>query len=322
MFLFFVFLMAMCCHTMLGQQAATAIDAITPTTPEAGTLSRAGNVPVDPSTGQMSYSVPIHAIQAGGASWPISLQYNYGGFIAETKPSLSGWGWNLNAYGSITKVTRGLPDFHPDGYYGANNRKQFIDQYVATDNINSMPFYDFMDFADQKFDSEVDKYIVNIGGANFSFKIYIDQNGEYKAHFLSHHNFKVDITMQIFPKEVGSFEVTDDKGTVYYFNAQHREYVNDPQDDGHPYKVDKTTSWLLSKVEYVNGQEIQFNYTPNEYTSWDFSAFAFTWDGALASDASEVGAFLDGYEGGYTDKMNNTSMTRQIQTSITFPKGS
>ena len=324
MFLSFVFLMVMCCHTMLGQQAAAStIDAITPTTPEAGTLSRAGNVPIDPSTGQMSYSVPIHGIQAGGTSWPISLQYNYGGFIAEAKPSLSGWGWNLNAYGSITKVVRGLPDFHPDGYYGEFNRKQLIDQYVATSNINAMPFYDFMDFVDNKFDSEADKFIVNIGGANFSFKIYIDQDDEYKAHFLSNHNFKVDITMQTFPtKEVGSFQVTDDKGTIYYFNSEDREYVNDPQDTGHPYNIDKTTSWLLSKVEYVNGQEIQFNYTPNDYTSWDFSAFALTWNGAIESDPSEVGAFIHGYVGGYNDKMNSTLMTRQILTSITFPKGS
>ncbi|MEP0266147.1 hypothetical protein [Dokdonia sp.] len=323
LFLSFIFLVVMCCPIMLGQQAASAIDAITPTTPEAGTLSRAGNVPINPATGQMSYSVPIHVIQTGGSSWPISLQYNYGGFIAEAKPSLSGWGWNLNAYGSITKVTRGLPDFHPDGYYGEHNRKQIIDQYVATNNIEGMPFEYFWKFVNNEYDSEADKYIVNVGGANFSFKVYIDQNdGQYKAHFLSNHNFKVAITMQSSPVEIGSFQVTDGHGTIYYFNSEHREYVVDPQDSGHPYNIDKTTSWLLSKVEYINGQDIQFNYTPDDYTSWDFSAFAFTWDGATGADPNQVGTFLDDYIGNYNDRMNSTDMQRQILTSITFPKGS
>ncbi|MEP0264177.1 SpvB/TcaC N-terminal domain-containing protein [Dokdonia sp.] len=318
------FLCILCLHFSYAQQAASGIDAITPTTPEAGALSRAGNVPINTATGQMSYSVPIHTISVNGNSWPVNLNYSYSGFIAETKPSLTGWGWNLNAYGVITKVVRGLPDFHPDGYYGPNNRKQLIDQYVATDNVDAMLFDDFMKFAENKYDSEADKFIVNIGGANFGFKIYYDTtNQEYKAHFLSKHNFKVDITMQNHPTiEIGSFVVTDDKGVKYYFDDDNREAVIPSEDPGHPYNIDKTTSWLLSKIEYLNGEEIIFNYTSDTYTSWDFSASAVILDGATGQDPNNVGYFTDELIGGYDDKMNQTTMGRQILSSISFPKGS
>ncbi|MEM7185026.1 MAG: hypothetical protein AAF466_00100 [Bacteroidota bacterium] len=296
---------------------------ITPTTPEAGSLGRFGNVPINPATGQMSFTVPIYNISVDGKDWPVTLQYNYGGFILEEKPSLTGWGWDLNAYGSITKVVRGLPDFHPNGYYGEHSKidqnMQYIDPQNPLITHLNMPITDFMDYFEGRHDSEVDKYILNLGGKNLSFKLRKVGTSSFVPYFLSKHNYRVDVTMRSFPDfEVDSFVVTDDMGVKYYFDYDNSEgaVINDP---AHPYEVDKKTSWLLSSIELLNGQTIDFNYTTNTYTSWDFSANGIS----LAGDVTGVpGEGIITYAGGYNDQMNSTLMTREILDSITFPKGS
>jgi len=319
---FFLFCFLFCFFSVFSQDTALALPQITPTSPEAASLGRFGNVPINPATGQMSFTVPIHTIGVDGNSWPIALQYNYGGFILEGKPSLVGLGWNLNAYGTITKQVRGLPDGHPDGYYGVNNVKDKIDTFVANPSSANMDIsiYDFMDFLNGKLDSEVDKYVVNIGGTSFSFKLR-EVAGVGVAYFLSKHNFKVDITMDgASDFEVASFIVTDDSGIKYYFNSNHRERVYVEPAGTTIYTQDKTTAWVLSRIEYLNGQDIVFNYQSEIYNSWSFSASGVSWEGDFIIDGS-VGSGIVNHIDGYNDGMYYTEMERQVLTSITFPKG-
>lgn len=297
---------------------------ITPTTPEAASLGRFGNVPINASTGQMSFTVPIHDIAVDGNSWPVSLQYNYGGFILEEKPSLSGWGWDLNAYGSVTRVVRGLPDGHPNGYYGEHSKIEqnmaFIDSTDPTVSYLNMPVTDFMGYYEGTQDSELDKYIVNLGGISFSFKLRIASNGDVVPYFLSPmHNYKVDIimdTVQFF--SVAGFVITDDNGNKYYFDSDNTEGPQNINPE-HPYSTDRTTAWLLSSIEYLSGQEIEFNYTQDDYFSWDFAATGISLEGTIDEPGNQ-GVIV--YSAGYNDGMRVTEMERQLLTSITFPKGS
>ena len=61
---------------LLGLQGVVAQveePTITPTTPEAGTMARYGDLNITSASGQMSYSVPIAGITVDGNSWPVSL---------------------------------------------------------------------------------------------------------------------------------------------------------------------------------------------------------------------------------------------------------
>lgn len=313
--------MLLCIASVASQNEINAeLPQITPQSPEAGSLGRFGNVPINPSTGQMSFTVPIHTIGVDENQWPIALQYNYGGFILEAKPSMAGWGWNLNAYGSITKQVRGLPDGHPKGYYGSENVKYKIDDHLANPMLTSVG--DFEKFTSGEYDSQVDKYTVNIGGTGFSFKLRKDSNNNDAVvpYYLSKHNYKVIVNMSTSSYfEVDSFVVTDDRGIKYHFdNVDSEGPINVMPED--PYNVDKTTAWMLSSIEYLNGQNIVFDYQPETFSTWDFSATGVSLEGNIPNGNTGDAATV--YIGGYQDQMRSTEVNRQILQSITFPKGS
>ena len=295
------------------------IPEIAPKTPQAASLGQFGNVPVNAATGQMSFTVPIHNINVDGQSWPVALQYNYGGLILESKPTLTGLGGTLQGYGTVSKQVRGLPDGHPKGYYGIDNVKNLIDNYVVNENALAMTYGDYMKFADGTYDSEVDKYIVNIGSVNFSFKVR--KNGSiYEPYYLSHHNHKVTFNYQTSPNfEILDLTVTDDQGIKYFFSQNNREYPDnlDPQDE---YALDSTTSWMLSKITYLNGQEIVFNYSQDDIYVWDFSASAVTQTGTYDTPSQIPNDYT--YTQQYGDQMRQRLIKRQRLDSINFPRGS
>ena len=294
------------------------LPSITPKSPEAASMGMLNNVPINPATGQMSYTVPIHTISVDGNQWPISLQYNYGGFILEKGPSMAGWGWNLNAYGTITREVRGLPDWHPYGYMRNSNVRNMVQTYVHAPY--TMDIHDFLKFADNPTrDSELDKYSVNIGGMSFSFKLRYDNNGDVVPYFLSKHNHKVEVTLKSYPSlQVESFIVTDDKGIKYYFFDTDSEGPTNVQPED-PYSADRTTAWMLSKVEYLNNQQIIFNYEKKTLFTYNFSATGVAYENDIAQGAPGEGAII--YSAGYSDANLVSQVDRRILKSITFPKG-
>ena len=319
------FLVLLCLATSSFVFSQVEEPKITPTSPEAAAMERYGDLDVMSSTGQMTYSVPIHTIAVNGYSWPVTLNYSYNGLILEGKPSLNGLGWNLSAYGAISKEVRGLPDGHPYGYYGIHNVKAEIEaaaaDYGANATFNTTDIYKIRKFSSGEWDTEVDKYTVNVGGINFSFKLRKDSNGDVVPYFLSQHNYKLDITMDQFEHfVVASFIITDDNGIKYYFDADNREHAVTADTNTSSLLEDKYTSWLLSKIVYPNNQEIEFQYQTDTYFSWDFVASALS----LYADPEEEGISGAGefqYQTFDSDKMNRTELSRQLLSKIVFPTG-
>lgn len=308
-----------------------SLPTVTPSTPESYALSMASNVPIDQSTGQMAFTVPIHNIQIDGNDWPITLQYNYGGFITEAKPSLAGWGWTLNAYGSITRQIRGIADFKPKGYYGDINTgdeltevQSLINDFVdvsSSSEIYDMPYHKFMAIYRGELDSELDKYVVNIAGKRFSFKVKREPNNVLEPYFLSVTNYKVDIETSLFPYfHISAFTVTDDAGVKYHFTSGDSEDIYATPENPDIY-YDRTTSWLLSRIQYINGEGVNFNYGSETWHTWNFSAKAISWNGEYTTP-NQLGTYFDGVTGGYNDANKVTLMNRKILNSIDFPKGS
>lgn len=299
---------------------------VTPVTPESASLGRYGNVALNGATGQMNYNVPIHTIEVDGNSWPVALNYNYGGLILESKPSMAGLGWSLTAYGNITKETRGLPDGHPEGYYGGAVKAKIdatLNDYLADGVFNETLYNDLEKFYTGQWDSEVDKYTCNIGGNRFSFKIYPDAEGKPKPYFLSRHNFKVEITKDTYGGyfKMGSFIVTDDKGVKYYFDSDDREEViHDPYE---AYAQDNVTSWLLSEIKFVNGESIVFDYSQQHYYSYDYKASGMELDLDISTEGQDpTNVPIQDWAIDYSEQTNVTEMYRKVLDSITFPNGS
>ena len=83
---------------------------VVPVSPEAASLGKYGEIPVNLASGKINYTIPLYTIDVNGFQWPIYLSYNYNGLVVEQDPPMTGLGWDLMATGRITRQVRGMPD--------------------------------------------------------------------------------------------------------------------------------------------------------------------------------------------------------------------
>jgi hypothetical protein len=78
--------------------------------PNAASLGKFGDIPVNYHTGIPSIGIPLYTIQDGNLSVPISISYHAGGLKVDEPSSSVGAGWALNAGGVITRTVKDKPD--------------------------------------------------------------------------------------------------------------------------------------------------------------------------------------------------------------------
>lgn len=301
----------------------TSLPNLSPSNPETARLGTVGDIAINRAAGQMTYSIPIHSIEIDGNTWPISLQYNYGGFIPEGKPSLNGLGWNLSAFGAVRKEVRGLPDGDANGYYGPNGINNKIPDFSnANWTKYDMNINDFINFYEKEYDSQVDKYTLSIGDITFSFKLRFDSTlNKFVPVFLSKHNYDLEVLMATNAIHiVDKFILTDEKGVEYTFD-QH-ELVLCEEVLNTVCTEDDVVGWLVSRIHYPNNESIYFNYDTNDtYFDWNFSASGTIVSSAVDDNTSGSTSVYPVSEG-YSDAMTKTEISRTVLNSISFPKGS
>ncbi len=81
--------------------------------PDASSLIKSINTPVNLYNGVAAVSIPLYEATANnGASVPVGLQYTGGGIKVNEISGVAGLGWQLSAGGSITRIVRDQPDEH------------------------------------------------------------------------------------------------------------------------------------------------------------------------------------------------------------------
>lgn len=104
--------------------------------PNASSMIRSVNTPVNLYNGTKSVSIPLYEAKAdNGATVPVALQYTGGGGIRVAEvPGVAGLGWNLQAGGSITRVMRGQPDEHKR--YTTSIKEHTVKNYLENKRFN------------------------------------------------------------------------------------------------------------------------------------------------------------------------------------------
>ena len=165
-------MISLCFTISYGQWTGT--EKYSSQTPEASSINRYGDIPVDGSTGVPSIGLPIYTLSEGNLSLPISLSYHAGGMKASDQATWVGMGWTLSAGGMISRSINGfadenpLPKIHPNqnlGWYSNRGTNTYID--------NSKGGYTFPD-STKYIDSEPDMFNFSIPG--HSGKFYFDNN--------------------------------------------------------------------------------------------------------------------------------------------------
>lgn len=246
------------------QSASTPEDFIqsalnfSPVSPEASSLGKYGDIPVNLAVGKINYTVPLYTIKLKDFEWPIYLSYNYSGLLVEQDPSTLGLGWDMMANGRINREIRGIPD--------ELDRNNFMENYVVPylngdyDNLSfseqrALKFFIYNNLANRNFsDGQYDKFYINAGalGGSYYLKNKTDAIfSEYKNYLVS----KVD----------SGFIITDDNGVKYFFEESEEgvHKLNLGSDSGELYVP---ISYLLTKIELpTNGGEIIFEYAQSHF---------------------------------------------------------
>ncbi len=223
--------------------------------PAAAEIYKHGNVPVNLSSGQIRYVIPIYTIRLHDFEWPISLNYAYNGLLLESKPSEVGLGWSLSGGGAVVREVRGLPDEHPHGYWGLGSRRDYIHNFSAPGDL---PYHILNDFMQGIYDAEPDKFHVNVGNLSFSF--YIANPGSPgNCNFTA-----INVTPNAENAEVcfswERIEVRDGNGVTYVFSLREFNELASSYGVFLDLMSEYTSSWFLTEIRLPNTKTINFGY--------------------------------------------------------------
>ncbi|TSE06384.1 PKD domain-containing protein [Aquimarina algiphila] len=270
-----------------------------PVSPEAASLGKYGDIPVNLASGKINYTVPLYTIKVGGFEWPIYLSYNYGGLVTEQDHAMTGMGWDLMANGRITKQIRGMDDDFGDQTYKASTIVPYLQGAfgsLPSNEFSEKQYGIFKNIADNNYDAEQDKYNISVPGLDGSF--VFNEIGD--VVFLNHRNYTIE-------KNGDIFIVTNDSGIRYHFEIHEtgtHHYSSGSESVTHTSPV----SYLLTRVQLPNNKgDVYFTYGPAEiYTKRVYSE-------------SETSGFAIATETqmGYKDNI----LTRHRLQKITFPNG-
>ncbi|MEO6230419.1 MAG: DUF5977 domain-containing protein [Ferruginibacter sp.] len=263
--------------------------------PNTASLGKYGDVPVSYFTGVPDISFPLYNINVGNINVPISLSYHPNSVKPNEHPGWTGLGWNLNAYGKITRVKKGsldelniqsptsYPYFPDQTYHGTNNGASFINTSdwdsptrIGT-AVSLQPGSPSSDY-----DVSADEFSFNFGAYSGTFYYsangwqVVSENTNIKVQELGFmNNSEINLNIVAYEPQVPingnqsrmfrGFILTTEDGTKYTFG--YKDLNNDPN-CGVEFWAQYATlqqavvasSWLLRKIEDINGQVVTFDY--------------------------------------------------------------
>lgn len=242
-----------------------------PTSPDAASLGRFGDIPISYYTGTAEVSVPLYTIKKSGVEIPIVLRYHGSGIKVEDQAGEVGLGWNLEPGGSITQIINGTPDgddqlvtIDPAGYsylkYAGN---AITGGYSSRHEVG----FDVPPFDESNPPGETGDHPQTIGRlllGDGQPDLYQYTFGQYSGKFFIDPEADtivlLDKTSAIrFYKTPAWVAVTPD-GTQYIFSTSesaHESAANNYSG----------STWKLTQILLTDGESINFAYTPGYY-SW------------------------------------------------------
>lgn len=237
---------------------------IAPVSPEAASLAKQINYPVNFNTGIPNIEVPLYEVSAGGLVLPIYLSYHAGGFKINEMSTSIGLGWSISADIQITRSINGLDDFIPGIGYIDNTKMKAYNPTSPTgtyplDDLNLFYGRNSYDIATGKVDGMPDKFYYKLLNKTGSFYFLKNDAGNgYTIVPVPYDNIKIQ-------HNNGQFTITDTDGTIYTFGEQGPASTSDMASKGiefsGPFTNMYRSAWKCKRI--VNATQtanIDFTY--------------------------------------------------------------
>ncbi|MBN1183979.1 MAG: hypothetical protein JXB49_16925 [Bacteroidales bacterium] len=248
---FKVFLLILICLTFVfitkqikGQapSAGLAPNVVWPT-PEASSIFKYIEYPVNHSTGCPSINIPIYEVKCGDLSVPISISYHASGRKVYDETGAIGLGWTFNAGGMISRTINGTPDDY-------DNKFKFPDPWRSvTEGLNEYEDYYFLAGVDKRESFLSNPYITDYQLYDTQYDIfsYMFNSNSGKFVFEDSSGLKIPVLLPESPIIIEKHSNTS--AAVHYF-----DYLNIVDDKGTFYRFGKS---IINGTEYI---EVSGNY--------------------------------------------------------------
>lgn len=244
--------------------------------PNAASLGKYGDIPVNFHTGVPQISIPFYTIEEGPLSLPINISYHASGLKVMEPASSIGAGWSLNAGGVITRTVRGASDeryvSRADQEFGFYTNYGY-DSYLYKTS-GSQQVMDWHEFAIGRKDGEPDLFFFNFNG--HSGKFYFRQ--DRTPVIIPEQDLKIIPNYPLDTKNFESFVIVTPDGTRYHFGTtEFSKEISRPMDNTDNNKflsMKVVSSWYLTKIESADEKfHIDLSYERENYSYYTLSMF-------------------------------------------------
>ncbi len=293
---------------VLAQPINNQVQGVVMPPPDVAAMGKYVDIPVSYHTGVPSIGIPIHVIQDGPLSHPISLSYHASGVKLAEPASWVGLGWNLNGIGMVSRTVMGIPDDGDGGYFS------------GPDTLPTLAdIYGIQQVGRGELDAEPDIFSFNFNG--YSGKFFFDKRDT--IHYVPQQDIKV-LPIKNFGILVGFTILTPD-GTRYTFGHDGSQTVtqdiivsgtSDPSNG----VGDHITSWYLLKIEsFDRKHSISFHYTSEgysyKYPSWCSAIIGASSPSCPSTPYVQYQCSPGGYQQTFVDGFRLDSITTSNQTT-------
>ncbi|MBN9299504.1 MAG: hypothetical protein J0I41_21060 [Filimonas sp.] len=274
-------------------------DNVIPPSPNATSLSRFGQYPVDYSTGLPQIAIPLYTISTPQLTLPISLSYHASGVRVDEIPGWAGLSWTLQAGGVISVTVQGLPDF-------SSNKTMMtsadFDRMASSDAVAPL--------------SEISLGLADVGYDIYSYNVPGKISGTF-TYSKSGALVELPRTNNKIIKTVDGFTIVADDGVTYVFNGLEKSSSS----------IEYVSAYYLTKIISADKQdEITLRYikTPERYSDNFISTCL--WKGSDCSDAEIEMSTLTPYPlmhltENYPNVSSSVGYDELLLSEITFTGG-
>ena len=224
----FLILCLLNCVWLLSQNAK---DSFFPATPEANSLIKYVDVPVNYSTGVTNYSIPVHTIKLKNLTIPITLTYQSSGLKPSEVAGNTGLGWELNAGGKITQNVVGQNDIDVPGpanpaWNLPNNRDFKLPRMVNSYGPGPGPYNPIQldsihgETTDYTLFRNIDEYNIETQPDIFYYSIPNKSGKFFFGNDFETKQIPFGKEKIAFNSSTNNFEITDTDGVRYIYNTR------------------------------------------------------------------------------------------------------
>lgn len=245
-----------------AQAVNTHVGKVVLPSPDALSLGKFGEIPVDNFTGTHSVPIPIHTIKAGPIGLNISLSSHFSGLRPSETASWVGQWWNLFVGGMISRTVQGTEDEYGFGYLSQGNVTTYNGSCFNNPNF-SQPI---TSMANGQLDGEPDIFSYSVG--SLSGKFYLNADGEVIK--VPENDVKITYTLGSSTSDfyrLKQFVVTNTDGTKYIFGENSASYKAIELTRVNQSSFKTASAWKLVRIESADSNYyIDLNYTAEVYS--------------------------------------------------------